>query len=461
MIFNSLKFLIFFPAVTLVYYLIPKRFRVIWLLVSSYYFYMSWNAKYAILLAICTAISYLLALAIGEADKIFIKLNDKTNQPTNHFSADFIKKFFLVLSVVINVGILGFYKYSNFILYNLGFAVKFLTGSAMDTRFDVILPLGISFYIFKTLSYLIDVYRGDIKPEKDILKYALYVSFFPQVVSGPIDSALSLLPKINSIPQSLMFDAERVRRGLVLMLWGLFLKLVIADRVAILVNNVFGSYYLYGSFALFTAAIGYTIQIYCDFAGYSIISIGASKVLGFEVADNFNTPYFSSSIKEFWRRWHMSLGTWFKYYLYIPLGGNRCCRNRKYLNIMIVFLVCGLWHGANWTFIVWGALHGFSQSIGDFLKPYKESFNIQFGVKTDSFSFKFGQIFITFLLVSFAWVFFRADSVDSAFDFIFRMFTQIDLWSFFNGSLYTLGLDVTEMHILFISLLVVFAVDMC
>lgn len=453
--------MIFFPVVTLIYYLIPRKLKVYWLLAASYYFYMSWNVKYALLMAICTVISWVIAFAVAAPDKIFNRPSGESETGRQSIPADCLKKLFLISGIVINVGILGFYKYSNFLLNNIGLAVRFLTGTEMDTRFDVILPLGISFYIFKTLSYLIDVYRGDIKPEKDILKYALYVSFFPQVVSGPIDRAVSLLPKIDSVPQSVTFDAERVYRGLLLMLWGLFLKLMIADRLAILVNTVFGSYYLYGSFALLTAAIGYSIQLYCDFAGYSVLSIGASKVLGFEVADNFDTPYFSSSIKEFWRRWHISLGNWLKYYVYIPLGGSRCGTVRKYLNTMIVFLVCGIWHGANWTFVVWGALNGLYLILADLFKPFWENFNSRFHVRTESFSYRFGQIFTTFLLVVFTRIFSRSNSVTDAVDYICRIFTRVDLWSFFNGSLYKLGLDVTEMHIIFVSVLVVFAVDMC
>lgn len=449
MLFNSLNFLIFFPIVTLLYYIQPKKLRWLWLLVASYYFYMSWNPKYAILMIISTGITYLSGISL-----------DNINSKSNCSRKVLYKKLVVAVSFVINIGILIFFKYFDFILNNLNMIFSDFGLQVVDKPFDIILPVGISFYTFQALSYTVDVYRGLMTAEKNIFKYALFVSFFPQLVAGPIERSTHLLRQINTVPSKKLFDSRRIMQGLVMMIWGLFLKMVIADRIAVLVNTVFDSYYLHKSFALLMGAIGFAIQIYCDFASYSTIAIGAAKVLGFELMENFNAPYLSVSIKQFWHRWHISLSSWFKDYLYIPLGGNRCSKSRKHVNTMITFLVSGLWHGANWTFIIWGGIHGLYQIIGEELKPLKIKINKHFRTKTESFSYKLGQVIITFLLVDLAWIFFRADTLRDALSYIYRMFTTWDLWSFFNGTIYTLGLDMTEIHILLSSLFVLFGVDM-
>ena len=242
------------------------------------------------------------------------------------------------------------------------------------------------------------------------------------------------------------------------MLWGIFVKMVIADRSAILVNTVFDSYVSYYSVELFVAAILYSIQIYCDFMSYSTVAVGAAQVLGFSITDNFNTPYFSRSIKEFWRRWHISLSMWFRNYLYIPLGGNRCSKAKKYFNLMVTFLVSGLWHGANWTFIAWGGIHGLYQVVGEMLSPLRKKFGIN--IRIQCFSYKLGSVLITFLLTTFAWIFFRAASISDGCYYIKRMFFKIDLWALSDGTLYTLGLDRIEMNILAAGLVILFLVDL-
>lgn len=449
MLFNSLSFLIFFPIVTLIYYIMPKKMRWIWLLITSYYFYMSWNPKYAILMGISTFITYLSGIGLNAI-----------NKKENLLRKLYYKKLVVAVSFITNIGILVFFKYFDFILNNLNTVLANWGLHALNKPFDVILPVGISFYTFQALSYTMDVYRGSMEAENNLFKYALFVSFFPQLVAGPIERSTHLLRQVNTVPLKKLFDCRRIMQGLVMMIWGLFLKMVIADRIAVLVNTVFNSYYLYHTFALAIGAISFAIQIYCDFASYSTIAIGAAKVLGFDLMENFNTPYLSASIREFWHRWHISLSTWFKDYLYIPLGGNRCSKWRKYLNTMITFLVSGLWHGANWTFIIWGGVHGLYQVIGQELKPIKAKINRRMHTKTESFSYKLGQIIITFVLVDLAWIFFRADTLNEAVNYIYRMFTTLDLWSFFNGTIYKLGLDLTEIHILLAALLVLFAVDM-
>ena len=265
---------------------------------------------------------------------------------------------------------LGFFKYFDFILENINAVLNQVNVTVIHSPFDIILPVGISFYTFQALGYSIDVYRGEIKAEKNFFKYALFVSFFPQLVAGPIERSKNLLQQIDSIEDIKVFNYRRICNGLILMLWGFFLKMVLADRIAVLVNTVFDKYYMYSSFELVVAAVGFAVQIYCDFSSYSTIACGAAEVMGFRFMENFESPYFSLSIKEFWRRWHISLSTWFKDYLYIPLGGNRCSKVRNNVNLMITFLVSGLWHGANWTFIASGeAIHGMYQVIGRILSP--------------------------------------------------------------------------------------------
>lgn len=441
MLFNSYEFLIFFPIVVLLYFIIPRKTRYIWLLISSYYFYMCWNPKYALLIAFSTFITYLSG-----------RLLDRYKE-TKH------KKWVVAGSFVINLAILVVFKYSDFLLQNIN-AILAKTGvSLIERPFDIILPVGISFYTFQALSYTMDVYRGEIKAEKNLLKYALFVSFFPQLVAGPIERSKRLLVQIEGLAEKKLWNYKRITEGLMLMLWGFFLKLMIADRIAILVDEVFDSYYKYGTIVLAVAAGAFAIQIYCDFSSYSTIAIGAAKVMDFELMENFNTPYFARSIQDFWRRWHISLSTWFRDYLYIPLGGSRCGKVRKYFNLMVTFLVSGLWHGANWTYVLWGGLHGLYQIIGDLTKPVKEKINQICKTKTESFGYKIGQVVITFVLVTFAWIFFRADSVTNAFSYIKRMFTKFDPWTFFDQSIYTLGLDRVEMNILLASLIALLMVS--
>lgn len=343
MLFNSYNFLIFFPIVTLIYFLIPQRIRYIWLLIASYYFYMCWNAKYVFILLFSTAITYASGLLITRANKC--KEEDKRIR---------IKKIFVGFSFIINLAILFLLKYFDFAIDNANRVLSHFSMQVINPTFDVILPVGISFYIFQALSYTVDVYREDVKAEKNFLKYALFVSFFPQLVAGPIERSKNLLKQVH---EKHYFDAQRVKDGLLLMIWGGFQKIVIADRVAIVVDTVFNKFPQYGGMYIVVATILFAFQIYCDFSGYSTIAIGAAKVMGFQLMENFNAPYLSMSVAEFWRRWHISLSSWFRDYLYIPLGGNRKGKFRKYVNLMIVFIVSGLWHGAQWSFIVWGALN--------------------------------------------------------------------------------------------------------
>lgn len=445
MMFNSLQFLIFFPLVVLTYYLIPHKHRIIFLLIASYYFYMCWNPAYALLMAFSTLVTFLSGILIGNA---------KAAQPDKKNAGS----GWVAVSFAINLSILFFFKYFNFIVTDLisGFAAIFPELGLGTVRLSIVLPVGISFYTFQALSYTVDVYRGDVKIERNILRYFVFVSFFPQLVAGPIERSSNLLGQFY---EKHRFNFSQVRDGLLLMLWGYFQKLVIADRVAILVNQVFNHYESYSGAQLLVAALFFAVEIYCDFGGYSNIAIGAAQVMGFRLMKNFDTPYLARSVAEFWRRWHISLSTWFRDYLYIPLGGSRCSKKRRYFNLMMVFLTSGLWHGAGWNFLLWGGLNGVFQIIGMELKPIKEKFFDVFSIDKDSFSHKLLQMIITFLLVDFTWIFFCASDVRTAFGFIGRMFSTFSFIPFFDGSMFQMRLSETEFYISILAIAVLLAVD--
>lgn len=444
MLFNSIDFMIFFPIVIAFYFIIPRKFRYIWLLVASYYFYMSWNAKYALLIGFSTLVTWISGLLIGR------------------FSHDsFKKKLFVAGSLIINLGILFLFKYSTFFLDNIYNTILSHLGLAVvERRRHITLPVGISFYTFQALGYTIDVYRGDIKAEKNLLRYALFVSFFPQLVAGPIERSKNLLSQIQNVSNFQLWNIKRITSGAILMIWGLFMKMVIADRISIIVDNVFNNYRMYGSTELIIAAICFAIQIYCDFGSYSMIAIGAAKIMGFTLMENFNTPYFSCNIREFWGRWHISLSTWFRDYLYIPLGGNKKGKLRKALNLMIVFLVSGFWHGVGWNYICWGGIHGLYHIISDWTKTTREKIKEKMNIKTDCFSWKLLQMLVTFVLVVFAWIFFRSGSITDALIYIKRIFVSPSPWLLFYMGAFDLGLSRIEFNILIFSIFLLLLVDL-
>lgn len=447
MLFNSIDFLFFFPLVVCVFFLIPRRLRCIWLLVSSYYFYMSWNPKYSLLIALSTVITYLSGLLI------------------NKCSRNIYKKFVVAGSLISNLLILGIFKYANFAIYTLSAVLQRIGLEPIDKRLDLLLPVGISFYTFQALSYTLDVYRGSVKAEKNFVRYALFVSFFPQLVAGPIERSGRLLRQIQDIDKRKLWNFQRVRDGVLLMFWGLFQKLVIADRASLLVNEVYDNYQYYGFVEISIATFLFAFQIYCDFAGYTNIARGASNVMGFELMQNFRQPYFAINIKDFWRRWHISLTSWFTDYLYIPLGGNRKGDIRKYINIFIVFIVSGLWHGASWNYIAWGFIHALYQVSGDIknkllgkAEPIKNSSNSLRinGNKDTLFGKKLVNIIITFIFVDIAWVFFAASSLGHALDMFAQMFS-----TFQTTSIYEIGLERYNWIMFWFGLGVLTIVDVC
>ncbi|MBR4723418.1 MAG: MBOAT family protein [Clostridia bacterium] len=437
MLFNSFNFLIFFPAVTLVYFLVPQKIKYLWLLAASYYFYMCWNPKYAVLILASTVITFLSGTVIAGA---------KTKAA---------KKWAVFVSFFLNLAILFAFKYFYFALDNFNFLRAFLKLPAYAPRFDIVLPVGISFYTFQALSYTVDVYRGDVLPEKNFFKYALFVSFFPQLVAGPIERSKNLLSQVN---EEHHFDYLRVRRGLFIMLWGYFLKLVIADRAAILVNTVYDNISAFNGAHITLATVCFAVQIYCDFASYSLIAIGSAEVMGFRLMQNFKRPYFATSIADFWRRWHRSLSTWFRDYLYIPLGGNRKGRIRKYVNLMIVFLVSGLWHGASWHFVAWGAIHGLYQVIEGITKGIRTSILKFMHINADNFVYVRFKRIAVFVLVCFAWIFFRSPDMASSLFAVRRIFTDFGNINFAKMSEF--GTDTPNTVVLACAVLVLFAASL-
>lgn len=457
MLFNSFSYLIFFPVVVLLYFAIPHKARYLWLLVASYYFYMAWNPKYALLMALSTILTYLSGLLIGNENRLAEAARKDGSAGRAQMSGyAFRKKLWVFLSMTSNLSILFLFKYFDFFIDNANRVLGRFGMELLNPAFDVILPVGISFYTFQALSYTMDVYRGEIYVEKNPFKYALFVSFFPQLVAGPIERSKNLLVQIS---RRHYFDYERAKNGLLLMFWGFFLKLVVADRVAVIVNTVYNGYTNYQGLVLVVATLFFGIQIYCDFASYSLIAKGSAQVMGFRLMDNFRQPYFARSIGEFWHRWHISLSTWFRDYLYIPLGGNRKGTLRKYINIMIVFLVSGLWHGANWTFLVWGFLHGAFQVIGQITKPLKNRVTDLLGIDREAASYKLGQMVITYILANFAWIFFRAPHITAARGIIGNMFSIWNPWVLVDGSLYELGLSPESFWVGIFSILLLIGVS--
>ena len=397
MLFNSLDFLLFFPIVCITYWILPNKIRNPFLLIASYYFYLNWKPIYGLLIFCSTIITWLCSLGI-----------DKTEKKE-------YKKSILLFCLISNLYILFLFKYANFFTSSVNACFEMLGIRLEIPQMNILLPVGISFYTFQAIGYTIDVYRKTILPEKNFFTYALFVSFFPQLVAGPIERAKNLLPQFHS---KHIFNQEKALEGLKLMIWGYFMKLCIAERLSPYVDAVYNNYHQHNGTSLLLATFFFTFQIFCDFGGYSLIAIGAAKCMNFELMQNFNRPYFAINIKQFWRKWHISLSTWFMDYVYIPLGGNRCKTTKHLKNLFVTFFVSGLWHGANWTFIAWGSLHGIYLIVGILKNKYLPK------VKAPSVIHTIVNVIVTFCLVMFAWIFFRANDITSAFAIIKKIFTE-------------------------------------
>src|SRR5680860_1480877 len=406
MLFNSLDFAIFIPIVFLLYWFVfQKNLRIqnFLIVVASYFFYGWWDWRFLALIAFSTLVDYSVGWALANEHRHTRRI------------------VLLWISIIVNLGFLGFFKYYNFFLDNFVSAFSFFGKEINANSLNIILPVGISFYTFQTLSYTIDVYRKKLEPTKDLVAFSAFVSFFPQLVAGPIERATHLLPQFY---RKRTFNYAKAVDGMRQILWGLFKKIVIADNCAEYANEIFNNSGEYSGSTLLLGALFFTFQIYGDFSGYSDIAIGTSRLFGFNLMRNFSFPYFSRDIAEFWRRWHISLSTWFRDYLYIPLGGSRGGTWMKIRNTLIVFILSGLWHGANWTFVIWGGLHALfflPLLLGD--QNRKHLNQVAENKILPSFR-ELLQMLFTFGLTSFAWIFFRADSLVDAINFIKRIFTD-------------------------------------
>ena len=388
MLFNSISFLLFFPVVCALYFAIPAsrvRIRNGLLLLASYYFYMNGEPAYALLLMASTIVTWGAAIAMD------------WRSAGNRY-----RRWWVIVSIVLNLAVLALFKYYGFLTDSLSDALQMTGLSIRMPSLHLLLPVGISFYIFQAVGYTIDVFRGTVRAERDFPTYALFVSFFPQLVAGPIERSGRLLPQLREEHHA---DYDNVMAGLRMMVWGYFMKLVVADRCALYVDAVFNNLPMHNGGSCLLASLLFPFQIYGDFAGYSLIAIGTARVLGFRLMDNFRCPYLSCSVGEFWHRWHISLSTWFRDYVYIPLGGNRLGRSRQYLNLLLTFTVSGLWHGANWTFVCWGTFHGLLLCMEK---------RLGIGQRQYTGLSRLWHWTITFLLICMGWVLFRAATLHDA-----------------------------------------------
>ncbi len=434
MLFNSFQFMVFFPVVTVLFFLLPHRFRWFMLLAASCYFYMAFIPYYILILFATIIVNYWAG--------ILIERTDGDN-----------RKIYLIICLVTTIAILFVFKYFNFFNTNFAQAAQFLGWNYSIENLRLMLPIGLSFHTFQSMSYIIEVYRGNQKAEKNFGIFSLYVMFYPQLVAGPVERPQNLLHQFYERHD---FDYQRVADGLKLMAWGMFKKIVIADRLTVLVDRVYNNPYDFTGLPLIIASIAFTFQIYCDFSGYSDIAIGSAQVMGFKLMDNFNRPYFSKSVSEFWKRWHISLSTWFRDYLYISLGGNRVKKWRWYFNLFFTFLVSGLWHGANWTYIFWGAIHGSFLIVSIWTQGIRNRIVNFMGLKKHPKIYRFIQVIIVFTLVSFAWIFFRARNITEAFYVVSHLFVGLDRITGIVGlkmAIDSIGISKYELYVALIAIL--------
>ena len=404
MLFNSLEFFLFFPIVTSLFFLVPHAWRWSLLLTASCAFYMAFIPKYILILFLTIVVDYTAGI-----------LMERT-------PAGKLRRFYFVTSLIVTVAILAFFKYFNFLNDNAAQMAKLLHWNYGVESLSIILPIGLSFHTFQSMSYVIEVYRGNQRAEHHFGIYALYVMFYPQLVAGPIERPQNLLHQFR---EQHVFDYERVTGGLKRMAFGLFKKVVIADALAKVVDQVYNNLPEYTGYPLVIATICFAWQIYCDFSGYSDIALGSAQVMGFRLMENFDRPYRARSVAEFWQRWHMSLTTWFRDYVYIPLGGNRVSAGTWYSNLFVTFLISGLWHGANWTFVIWGALNGVYLILSSLTAPLRNAVVDRIGITAYPRFHHVFQVFITFCLISFAWIFFRASSVQDALYIVSHLFDDL------------------------------------
>ncbi len=437
MTFNSGEFLIFYPIVALLYFILPKKLKWPMLLAASYYFYIFYQASLIVLIFATTLVSWLMSLAI-----------EKTWNTA-------IKKICLSITLIVSLGVLFFYKYFDFLAGSFVSLASLFGAEISPIVLDLVLPVGISFYTFQTLSYVIDVYRGDIKTERNFFFYALFVSFFPQLVAGPIERPGNLIPQLK---ENHKWDSDNALKGAKHMLVGFFKKICVADLISVYVNEVYNDVKNATGWGIIIATVLFAVQIYCDFSGYTDIAIGCARIMGIRLMKNFDHPYRATTIKEFWSRWHISLSTWFKDYLYIPLGGSRCKKWRHLLNLFIVFLISGLWHGAAWTFVIWGAVHGIYQIAGTLTYKWRKKLIEGIGLKETSIPVVLVRRVLVFALVGFAWLFFRANSITDAITLINTLF--VTGWGVgLQETVKMMGFDMTGIIMTVCAILTLIMID--
>lgn len=435
MLFNTFSYLLFLLLIVGLYWCLPEKLKVPVLLLASFYFYGCYDVRYILFLLFSIISTYIAGLFIS-----------------NPVRTDPFRKLVLGLTITANLLFLLCFKYLNFFLSSVQVLVNaFKLPFALPTELSLLLPIGISFYTFQVIGYMIDVYRKDIPPCRNLLDYALYVSFFPKISQGPIENSRNFLVQIQ---EGTTFDYEQMRDGFYLILSGLLKKVVIADRIALFVNAVYGDLDSYGGLTYIVAAVFYAIQIYCDFSGYTNIALGSAKLMGFDLLNNFNYPYFATSIQDFWRRWHISLTKWFTAYVYIPLGGSRKGQKRWIFNVLVVFLLSGLWHGANWTFCVWGLIHAIYQIAGKLSRPYKNKVFSILHLSRDSHLYQAGSVLCTFIWTALAWVFFRAETLKDAAYVIGGMFSL-----HIKNDLFTIGFEKNDFILAIILIILLFIAE--
>lgn len=439
MSFISLKFLVFLLIVFVVNWIIAKEHRYIWLLASSYYFYATWNLKYTGLLMLVTICSFFVSRYMGAQQN-----NTK------------LKRIVLLISIAALISLIMLFKFWNFWINGL-YELFGISDPATGGVISVVAPIGLSFYVLVAIGYMIDVFRLKCTPEKNIGKYALFLAFFPSILSGPIERSGNLLYQINN-PND--FDYDRTKKGLLFVLYGFFMKLLVANRLSFIVDAAFENYHEQTGATMAFAILFYGIQLYVDFAGYSCIAIGVGNILGYELLENFKQPYFSLSIQQFWSRWHISLSSWLKDYIYYPLGGNRKGKVMQCINIMITFLVSGVWHGTGPQFMLWGGLHGVYQVLSRIIDPIRSFLRSKIMIKRDAFSFKMTQAILTFILVDYTWLFFRAPSIDIGIDITKNIVRNFHLGDTLIYKLYLMGFDSNRFNVLFVEMVVILVVDL-
>ena len=442
MLFNSFDFLIFFPVIYALYFILPAKIRWVWLLGCSAYFYMSWKAKYIILIGFSIGVTWLGSMIMNYCRKSGMAVEKEKK----------ISKITLYIVLALNLAILFVFKYYNFAVDN----ITAISGVALP-YLKVALPVGISFYTFQALGYSIDVYRGTIRAEKNPFRYALFVLFFPQLVAGPIERAGNLLPQIQ---KPTYFDIDNLQKGLLITGWGMFMKVVIADRLSIFVDTVYNNSARANGSVLLLATILFALQVYCDFASYSVIALGVAKTMGFTLMRNFRFPYSSKSLAEFWDRWHISLSKWFEDYIYQPfVWGSKNKQLATYTGFVLVFIVSGFWHGARWTYVLWGIIHALYRVVGAMTRKKRRKFYKKIGLSSHEKLYNAGRIFTTFALVDFTYIFFRADTISQAFRIVKSIIFNFDISVLFTEKLFSYGLDWQDMLVAAVALAVLWIVD--